>query len=56
MVRVLSFGKSEMIGLIVLNILDIFYVMIVYYVEWKVKVFGYNVVFSSLNEDLEIEK
>ncbi|NND79926.1 MAG: LacI family DNA-binding transcriptional regulator [Maribacter sp.] len=56
MARGLSLGKSETIGLIVPNISDIFYAKIAHFIELKAKEFGYNVVFSSSNEDAAIEK
>jgi len=56
MARGLSLGKSETIGLIVPNISDIFYARIAHYIELKAKEFGYNVVFSSSNENATIEK
>ena len=56
MARGLSLGKSETIGLIVPNISDIFYATIAHYVERKAKGLGYNVVFSSSNEDPATEK
>lgn len=56
MARGLSLGKSETIGLIVPNISDIFYATIAHYVERKAKGLGYNVVFSSSNEDPETER
>lgn len=56
MARGLSLGKSETIGLIVPNISDIFYAKIAHHVERRAKGLGYNVVFSSSNEDPETEK
>lgn len=56
MARGLSLGKSDTIGLIVPNISDIFYAKIAHHVERKAKGLGYNVVFSSSNEDPETEK
>ncbi|EAR02399.1 LacI family DNA-binding transcriptional regulator [Maribacter sp. HTCC2170] len=56
MARGLSLGKSETIGLILPNISDIFYAKIAHYVEIRAKEYGYNVVFSSSNEDAETEK
>jgi LacI family transcriptional regulator len=56
MARGLSLGKSETIGLIVPNISDIFYATIAHHVERKAKALGYNVVFSSSNEDPATEK
>ncbi|WP_282161002.1 LacI family DNA-binding transcriptional regulator [Ulvibacterium marinum] len=56
MARGLSLGKSETIGLIVPNISDIFYARIAHHVELRAKKLGYNVVFSSSNEDAEMEK
>ncbi len=56
MARALSLGKSETIGLIVPNISDIFYARIAHQIELKAKDFGYNVVFSSSNENPETEK
>lgn len=56
MARGLSLGKSETIGLIVPNISDIFYATIAHYVERKAKALGYNVVFSSSNEDPATER
>lgn len=56
MARGLSLGKSDTIGLIVPNISDIFYAKIAHYVERKAKSLGYNVVFSSSNEDPETER
>ena len=56
MARALSLGKSETIGLIVPDISDIFYAQIAHYVELKAKALGYNVVFSSSNEDPETER
>ncbi len=56
MARGLSLGKSETIGLIVPNISDIHYATVAHYVERKAKQLGYNVVFSSSNEDPETEK
>lgn len=56
MARGLSLGKSETIGLIVPNISDIFYARIAHFVEIKAKEFGYNVVFSSSNENPAIER
>lgn len=56
MARGLSLGKSETIGLIVPNISDVFYAKIAHFVEIKAKEHGYNVVFSSSNEDSETEK
>jgi len=56
MARGLSLGKSETIGLIVPNISDIFYARIAHFIEIKAKEFGYNVVFSSSNENAETEK
>lgn len=56
MARGLSLGKSDTIGLIIPNISDIFYAKIAHYVERKAKSLGYNVVFSSSNEDPETEK
>ncbi len=56
MARGLSLGKSETIGLIVPNISDIFYARIAHFIEIKAKEFGYNVVFSSSNENATIEK
>lgn len=55
MARGLSLGKSETIGLIVPNISDIFYAKIAGHVELKAKELGYNVVFSSSNENSETE-
>ncbi|UJH68508.1 LacI family DNA-binding transcriptional regulator [Allomuricauda sp. SCSIO 65647] len=55
MARGLSLGKSETIGLIVPNISDIFYAKIASHIEHKAKEFGYNVVFSSSNEDAQTE-
>ncbi len=55
MARGLSLGKSETIGLIVPNISDIFYAKIASHIEYKAKEFGYNVVFSSSNEDAQTE-
>ncbi len=56
MARGLSLGKSETIGLIVPNISDIFYAKIAHHIELRAKKLGYNVVFSSSNEDAEMEK
>ncbi len=56
MARGLSLGKSETIGLIVPNISDIFYARIAHHIELKAKEFGYNVVFSSSNENADTEK
>lgn len=56
MARGLSLGRSETIGLIVPDISDIFYAQIAHYIELKAKEFGYQVVFSSSNEDAETEK
>ncbi|WP_291867927.1 LacI family DNA-binding transcriptional regulator [Maribacter sp.] len=56
MARGLSLGKSETIGLIVPNISDIFYARIAHFVEIKAKEYGYNVVFSSSNENTKTEK
>ncbi|MGB5436993.1 MAG: LacI family DNA-binding transcriptional regulator [Maribacter sp.] len=56
MARGLSLGKSETIGLIVPNISDIFYARIAHHIERKAKEFGYNVVFSSSNENPTLEK
>ena len=56
MARGVSLGKSETIGLIVPNISDIFYAQIAHHVELKAKEFGYNVVFSSSNENAGTEK
>lgn len=56
MARGLSLGKSETIGLIVPNISDIFYAKIAHHVERRAKGLGYNVVFSSSNEDPDTEK
>lgn len=56
MARALSLGKSETIGLIIPNISDIFYARIAHYVELRAKECGYNVVFSSSNENAELEK
>ncbi len=56
MARGLSLGKSETIGLIIPNISDIFYARIAWHIELKAKEFGYNVVFSSSNENAEMEK
>lgn len=54
--RGLSIGKSETIGLIVPDISDIFYARIASCIEKKAKDFGYNVVFSSSNENPETEQ
>ena len=54
--RSLSTGKSETIGLIIPNISDIFYARIASAIEKEAKELGYSVVFSSSNEDPEIEK
>lgn len=54
--RGLSRGKSETIGLIIPNISDIFYAKIAHYIELRAKELGYNVVFSSSNEDADMEK
>ena len=56
MARGLSLGKSETIGLIIPNISDIFYARIARHIELQAKEFGYNVVFSSSNENAEMEK
>lgn len=56
MARGLSLGKSETIGLIVPNISDIFYARIAHHIELRAKKLGYNVVFSSSNEDAKMEK
>ena len=56
MARGLSRGKSETIGLIIPNISDIFYARIASTIEKKAKKLDYSVVFSSSNEDPEIEK
>ncbi len=56
MARGLSLGKSETIGLIIPNISDIFYARIAHHVELRAKELGYNVVFSSSNENSETEK
>jgi LacI family transcriptional regulator len=56
MARALSLGKSETLGLIIPNISDIFYARIAHYVELRAKECGYNVVFSSSNENAELEK
>ncbi len=56
MARGLSLGKSDTIGLIVPNISDIFYAKIAHHIEVKAKQFGYNVVFSSSNENSITEK
>ncbi|WP_422079308.1 LacI family DNA-binding transcriptional regulator [Ulvibacterium sp.] len=56
MARGLSLGKSETIGLIVPNISDIFYARIAHHIELRAKTLGYNVVFSSSNEDAKMEK
>jgi LacI family transcriptional regulator len=49
--RGLSRGKSETIGLIIPNISDIFYAKIASTIEKQARELGYNVVFSSSNED-----
>jgi len=54
--RGLSRGKSETIGLIIPNISDVFYARIAGCIEKKAKEFGFTVVFSSSNEDPEIER
>lgn len=51
----LSLGKSEIIGLIVPNISDLFYAQIARRIEKKVELSGYNVVFSSTGESTERE-
>ena len=56
MARGLSLGRSETIGLILPNISDIFYAKIAHRIELKAKEFGYNVVFSSSNEDADMER
>lgn len=56
MARGLSLGKSETIGLIIPNISDIFYARIAHHIELRAKELGYNVVFSSSNENSETEK
>jgi len=53
--RSLSLGRSEVLGLIVPNISDVFYANIARSVELGAKEFGYKVVFSSSNEDPEVE-
>ncbi|WP_175418965.1 LacI family DNA-binding transcriptional regulator [Aureibaculum algae] len=53
--RGLSRGKSETIGLIIPNISDIFYAKIASHIEKKAKLYGYTVVYSSSNENPEIE-
>jgi LacI family transcriptional regulator len=56
MARGLSLGKSETIGLIIPNISDIFYAKIAHHIELKAKEHGYNVVFSSSNENPDKER
>ena len=56
MARGLSLGRSETIGLIVPNISDIFYARIAHHIELKAQELGYMVVFSSSNENAEMEK
>ena len=53
--RGLSRGISETIGLIIPNISDIFYAKIASSVEKKAKSFGYTVIYSSSNEDPQME-
>ncbi len=49
--RGLSRGKSDMIGLIVPNISDIFYARIARRIERTAEPFGFNVIFSSSGEN-----
>ena len=53
--RALRRGKSEMIGLVVPNISDVFFATIARRIEKKAEQFGYNVVFSSTGERIEKE-
>lgn len=53
--RALRRGKSEMIGLVVPNISDVFFATIARRIEKKAEQSGYNVVFSSTGEKIEKE-
>ena len=53
--RALRRGKSEMIGLVIPNISDVFFATIARRIEKKAEQFGYNVVFSSTGERIEKE-
>lgn len=53
--RGLSRGKSDMIGLIIPNISDIFYARIARRIERKAEKSGFNVVFSSTGESAKKE-
>ncbi len=53
--RALSRGKSDMIGLVVPNISDVFFATIARRIEKKAEQSGYNVIFSSTGERIEKE-
>lgn len=53
--RALSRGKSDMIGLIVPNISDVFFATIARRIEKKAEQSGYSVIFSSTGESIERE-
>lgn len=54
--RALSRGKSDLIGLVVPNISDVFFATIARRIEKKAEQFGYDVIFSSTGESIEKEK